>query len=243
MISIGSVSLGEAPRLAVPLFDDDPAGDARAVRELADLIELRIDCFADLSPAHVREVIAQVRGVTTTPIIGTVRWTEEGGKAPLDDGARAALYELVTPLVDAVDIEMRSPLRDRVLAAARAQGKTSIASFHDFESMPAFYDIEGMVDEADTAGVDILKVAAAAKSLGDVRHLLEFTLRHRDRGIVTIALGEVGAISRVFFPLAGSLFTFGSHRAASGPGQLPLAEMRAELERFYPVAGLSLTIS
>lgn len=232
-LSIGGVVFGETPRIAVPLYDDDPAGDVAAVRGLADLVELRIDCFADVSEKHVADVIGRMRAAAAPPLLATVRWTEEGGKAPLDDARRMALYEAVTPLVDAVDIEMRSPLQSRVLALAKRHGKVGIASFHDFRAMPAFYDLEELVDHADTAGADILKIAAAAASLADVRHLLEFTLRHNDRGIVTIALGEVGVISRIAFPLAGSLFTFGHHRAASGPGQLPLAEMRAELTRYF----------
>lgn len=232
-LTLGGVVFGETPRIAVPLYDDDPAGDVAAVRGLADLIELRIDCFAEVSEKRVVDVIDRMRVAGAPPLLATVRWTEEGGKAPLDDQRRLALYQAVTPLVDAVDIELRSPLRQRVIELAHRHGKVSIASFHDFHAMPAFYDLEELVDHADTAGADILKVAAAAASLADVRHLLEFTLRHNDRGVVTIALGDVGVISRIAFPLAGSLFTFGHHRAASGPGQLPLAEMRAELKRYF----------
>jgi len=236
-LSIGSLPLsGDAPRIAVPLFDDDPAGDVAAVRGLADLIELRIDCFARLDPAHVVEVVRRTKEAGAPPIIATVRWTAEGGKAPLADAERLALYAAVAPMVDALDVELASPIRDRVLALARAHACTGIASSHSFERMPAFDELESLVDQADECHAPILKVAAAAATLADVRRLLEFTLRHRDRGLVTIALGQVGALSRVFFPLAGSLFTFAHHRAASGPGQLPLAEMHAALGRYFPRA-------
>jgi 3-dehydroquinate dehydratase-1 len=139
----------------------------------------------------------------------------------------------VIPLVDAVDVELRSPIRDVVVGQARRAGKTTVVSYHDFESMPGFYDIEGLVDEADAAEGDILKIAAKPSSAPDLRHLLEFTLRHRERGLVTIALGEAGAVSRIVFPLAGSLFTFAHHRAASAAGQMPLAELRRELTKYY----------
>jgi 3-dehydroquinate dehydratase-1 len=233
-LRIGDVSLGDVPRIAVPLCDDDPAGDVAAVRHLADLIELRVDCFAALDAAHVCDVIRQVRRSGTLPIIGTVRWAQEGGRAPLADDERAGLYAAILPLVDAVDVELRSPLRDRVVREAQAQGRLSIVSYHDFGAVPPFYELEGLVDEADAAAASILKVAAAAASLADVRRLLEFTLRHRERGLVTIALGAVGAVSRLVFPLAGSLFTFAHHRTPSAPGQLPLAEMRAELSKYFP---------
>lgn len=233
-IAIGDLELGRRPAIVVPLYDDDPAADVVAVRDLADLVELRIDSFARTDATHVRRVVEQARAADSPPIIATVRWSEEGGQGSLADEERLALYESVTPLVDAVDVEIRSPIRDRVLELAHRQGRTSIVSYHDFDRMPAFDELESLVDEADAAIASILKIAATAVSMADVRRLLEFTLRHRDRGLVTIALGPIGAISRVFFPLAGSLFTFAHHRAASGPGQLPLALMRQELRRYYP---------
>lgn len=233
-ITIGNLALGAQPAIAVPLFDDDPEGDVAAVRDLADLVELRIDCFARTDVAHVREVVRRTRAAGSPPLLATVRWREEGGQADLSDAERIGLYEAVAELVDAVDIELAAPIRDRILALARDRGLTAVASHHSFTRMPAFDELEALVDRADEGAVPILKVAAAPESMADVRRLLEFTLRHRDRGLVTIALGELGAISRVFFPLAGSLFTFAHHRAASGPGQLPLAELRAQIRRYYP---------
>lgn len=230
---IGNLVLGDRPRLAVPLYDDDPAADVAAIRGLADLIEARIDCFADLTPAHVQRVLQQLRAAGL-PIIATVRWAEEGGQGALADEDRLALYEAALPFCDAVDVELRAPIRDRVVAAGRAAGRMTIVSHHDFHGLPGFDVLEGTIDEADAAGADIVKVAATARTTAEIRTLLEFTLRHRDRGLVTMALGEAGLISRVFFPLAGSLWTFGYHRAPSGPGQLPLVELRAELARFYP---------
>ncbi len=234
-IRIGSLELGDVPRIAVPLTDDDPGGDMRAVARLADIVELRIDAFSSLDIEHVRGVVEAVRGASPeTPIIATVRAAEEGGQKELPDAERLALYGAVMPSVDAVDIELRASLRDQVIAAAHSAARLAIVSHHDFAATPGAAALDAIHDAARDAGADIVKVAAAPRHREDLLHLLEFTLRHRRQPLVTMAVGELGTISRVFFPLAGSRITFGFHRAASAPGQMPVAELRRELERYYP---------
>ena len=47
-------------------------------------------------------------------------------------------------------------------------------------------------------------------------------------------MGEHGVVSRVFFPLFGSLLTYGFVAQSGAPGQLPLEELYAELRRYSP---------
>jgi 3-dehydroquinate dehydratase len=51
---------------------------------------------------------------------------------------------------------------------------------------------------------------------------------------VTLAMGPVGALSRVFFGVAGSLLTYASVGRPTGPGQLELVELSALVRRFFP---------
>ncbi|GIW42514.1 MAG: 3-dehydroquinase [Candidatus Binatia bacterium] len=235
-LSIGGVSLGKVPRVVVPLFDDDPRADVSAVQDLCDFVELRIDGFSELAISHVSETAKRYRKLAGArlPLIATVRAQSEGGKAPLDEETRATLYECVLGSVDAVDVELRAPIRDRVLELARKTGRTTIVSFHDFASTPSLETLERLWEEGRACRADLLKVATMAHDLEDVARLLEFTLRHRQEGIVTVAMGAVGGISRVFFPAAGSRLTYAHHRAPTAPGQLSLLELRELLRRFYP---------
>jgi 3-dehydroquinate dehydratase len=41
-------------------------------------------------------------------------------------------------------------------------------------------------------------------------------------------------LSRVLFPAAGSLLTYGHVGRPTAPGQLPLGELAALVRRFYP---------
>src|SRR5207249_11124420 len=111
-LSIGQLELGEIPRIAVPLLDDDPRGDVEAIRDLADIIELRIDGFSNLDPEHVRGVIGEIREASadSLPLIATIRAADEGGIAAVPDDVRGELFVATLPLVDAVDIELNSAL-------------------------------------------------------------------------------------------------------------------------------------
>ena len=47
-------------------------------------------------------------------------------------------------------------------------------------------------------------------------------------------MGGLGAISRLVFPIAGSLLTYAHVGRPTAPGQLTVAELRPLLDRFYP---------
>ena len=57
---------------------------------------------------------------------------------------------------------------------------------------------------------------------------------HRRQQRIVIAMGAHGVASRVFFPLLGSLITYGYLHQAVAPGQLSLADLTAELRRYSP---------
>src|SRR5439155_339 len=82
---------------------------------------------------------------------------------------------------------------------------------------------------------DLTKLVTHARNLGDLRVLLEVTLAARARGIVTLATGPAGPLSRVVLPAAGSLLTYGHVGHPTAPsGQLPATELAALLRRLLP---------
>src|SRR5437773_930316 len=82
---------------------------------------------------------------------------------------------------------------------------------------------------------DVTKLVTHARDLDDLRVLLEVTLVARARGIVTLATGPAGPLSRLLLPAAGSLLTYGHVGRPTAPsGQLPLAELAALLRRLLP---------
>lgn len=231
-IRIGSVVLGARPCVVAAGGEAELASLAATA---ADVIELRADLFAAPTPDAVVAALARLRDAGR-PILLTVRSDREGGRS-MPEATRAEIYEAALPLVDAIDVELSSvELYRALIPKARAAGKTVILSFHDFRGTPNRTALRERAERALHAGAHIAKLATTAHTLDDVRVLLEITLALRERGVVTLAMGELGTLSRVFFPAAGSLLTYGSVGAPTAPGQLPVDELSALLRRFFPAA-------
>lgn len=233
-IRFGSLELdGVTPRIAVPFRDGTPSERIEEAARLGmDIAELRIDLFAS---KRANDVLAQIDRFQNIPRLATIRSAEEGGGWGGSDSERLALYETVLPCVDAVDVELSSKsISVAVVDAARAMEKCAIVSFHNFDRTPSLVNLDDIAIRAKNLGADIVKVAAMCRTPEDVHTLAEFTLRHRDKGLVTIGMGELGLSSRVFFPALGSLFTFASFGDGTAVGQIPLEETNRYLRDFFP---------
>ncbi len=231
MTRIGTRILGKAPTLVLAVSRRE--GVLQRARKLGiHVVELRVDGIASVTPARALRAAESLRQCNL-PLLATVRSQHEGGMTDLSDDQRASLYQAVLPVVDAVDVEIASARSlAGVLMSARQAGKTIVLSYHDFRRTPSTSQLERLLATAKSRGADIFKVAATPKTSADVVRLLEFTLQHRRDNVVVIAMGTLGAISRLAFPLAGSLLTYTNVKPSLG--QIPVRELAADLKRFYP---------
>ena len=69
-----------------------------------------------------------------------------------------------------------------------------------------------------------------SRCYNDILRLANLTLKHKN--IITISMGEMAKISRVLFPILGSLITYGETGTISAPGQLSLKVIKKELELY-----------
>lgn len=222
---IGSVELGNIPRIVAIVDRFMPVDTVIGLKEMgADLLEIRLDRFSgefDL----ILDYVEKLKNKAVLPIIGTIRETEK------NRGKRLVMFERITPFVDAIDIEVDADINRAVIS--RAAGKTIIVSEHDFEKTPGNEELSRIVDTAKDLGADIVKIAVMANCKEDVTRLLNFT-EARVENLVTIALGEIGKLSRITAPLFGSLFTYAFFNDKVAPGQLSLEEMVEEMKKYYP---------
>ncbi len=232
-VTIGKVDLGRVPRIAVPLTDEDVEGRVATAVQWADIIEARVDMFASVDEAHVVSVCQQVRA-NGAPLLVTIRCPRQGGQGNLGNQQRLDLYRAVAPIADAVDIEVRSPIFNDVLAAAAEHDLTTIASHHDFEGTPDDLELRAIAAEARSAGATIVKIATTANNDTDRNRMLDLLRQRGDQPMIAIAMGAHGAASRVFFPLCGSLITYGFLGKSVAPGQLSIEALRKELQRYCP---------
>ncbi len=235
-------------RICVPVCVGTGAELAGAVgraAEVADIVELRLDCLEGGELEEARGRLAELQRAARLPFVYTLRPSEEGGRRRLSFDERVRFWEAAGPplandgeraarLVD-VELELlESPHGPRVLKAL--EGLTVICSHHNFEETPS--DLGSLYERMKRTGADVLKVAVRARSITDGVPLLGLLSRARREGreMIAVAMGGAGLLSRVLAPARGAYLTFGSLDSgqATAPGQVGARELR----ELYRVPGL-----
>lgn len=243
----GAVLGGGVPQVCVPVVATTPDGAAEAARALparaADVVELRLDHLAGAAgdPALVRAAVAGVRAGldARVPLLATFRSAREGGAQPCDDAAYAATVRalLTDPVVvDAVDVELATPEVADLVAQAHRAGVAVVVSSHDFAATPPADEIVRVLHRQRDVGADVCKVAVMPHDADDVLALLTATrtvARTADRPVVTVAMGDLGLVSRLAGGVFGSAMTFASVGAASAPGQVDAGRLRDVLDLLH----------
>lgn len=234
---------GRVPAICAPLVGRTRAALAAEASAVAarqpDLIEWRVDFFEPL--ADTSEVLAAAAAVRQAaagiPVLFTRRAQREGGQPiPLSEPQVLDLYAAVAAsgAVDAMDFEMGNAAADvaRVRELTRARGLALVLSFHDFQRTPSTQDLQARFAQAQRLGADVAKVAVMPQSMEDVHRLLGATLAASQSlpiPVISMAMGGLGAVSRLCGGVFGSALTFAVGAAASAPGQIPIDEVRAAL--------------
>ncbi|MDI6729552.1 MAG: type I 3-dehydroquinate dehydratase [Thermodesulfovibrionales bacterium] len=223
-LCICNSKLGEVPLIAGVLTDTDVLTINKDSLNPADLIELRVDMFEDISLEHIENIFRSARENFKKPIIATVRDVKEGGQWEISD--RLGIYRAVVPLSDVIDVEIGSEdILTETKKLCNTYRKLLIGSYHNFEFTPDGGFLDNIVARGKKLGVDIVKIAAMAKDREDMIRLAFLTQRHKESGIITMSMGDNGLPSRVFNPLFGSLITYGYINHPSAPGQLSASEL------------------
>lgn len=234
---------GSVPAVCAPLVArsrDALLAEAGTVAALQpDVLEWRVDFFAAL--ADTSEVLAAARSLREVagglPILFTRRAQREGGQPiALDEPQVLALYEAVAAsgTVDAMDFEMGNAPADvaQVRALTRRHGLALVLSFHDFQATPADAELDARFAQAHRLQADVAKVAVMPRDMEDVHRLLGATLRASAAlpiPVISMAMGGLGAVTRLAGGAFGSALTFAVGSAPSAPGQIPIAEVRSTL--------------
>lgn len=233
MLTLGSLTLGEKPSVAIAIQGPVPPSEIHAAGDANLLVELRLDALADPTPGSLADF---TRGYAAFPLLATIRHQDEGGGWRGSEVDRLACYEAVLPLVHAVDVEIEvGNITPQVVGAAHAAGKLVIGSFHDFEATPDTDRLEEVHAKGRALGVDVVKVAARCQQPEDVQRLAAFTLSHRASHVIVVGMGDYGLVSRIFFPALGSLVTYTFLGEPTAPGQLNCQDTLKYLGAFYPV--------
>ena len=179
----------------------------------ADVIEVRVD----LAPEEPQALVEGIYRLNK-PIIVTIRPAWEGGAYAGSDRERVRLFKDLIPVADYIDVELRAENVEEIVSLTEGSDALSIISYHDFESMPSKKEMLDLIVRCHEKG-DIAKLAVMPASLRDVLRLYEVMLKSK-QPVCAIAMGDIGAHSRIVAPVYGSLLTYGYVRKPVAPGQM-----------------------
>jgi 3-dehydroquinate dehydratase-1 len=250
-VVIKDIVIGDgAPKICVPLVGRNEAeleeqlDKILAVRKMdkgIGIVEFRGDFFEGLNDENrlcriLKAFQSKLSGII---LLFTIRSESEGGeRLSFSSPGVNDINEFVIKnrLADMVDVELMSG-DDRVKALcdmAKENGVHIIMSNHDFASTPPKEEIVQRLEKMKLMGADIAKIAVMPKNVRELLTLLDATLIMQERDfdipVVTMAMGRIGALSRVTGEIFGSAITFASVEKASAPGQIPYDIMAKTLE-------------
>jgi 3-dehydroquinate dehydratase/shikimate dehydrogenase len=187
--------------------------------EWADLIELRLDCLAEIP-----ENLSELTRTLSRPLILTFRPSEQGGHRKSTREERRRFWSSNALHGESIwwDIE-----GDLVHDLAPDWSRV-IASHHDFSGVPD--DLEQIYERLARTPAAVLKIAVHANDILDCIPVFQLLDRARREGreIIAIAMGNAGIATRVLGPARGAFLTYGAldDEGATAPGQINVRTLR-----------------
>ncbi|WLP60068.1 type I 3-dehydroquinate dehydratase [Bacillus pumilus] len=240
---IKSVQTGGQPMICTPLIGQTKEELLHEVEVLTekkpDVIEWRADFFHHLHDKEqvietLKRMVEKAKGI---PVLFTIRSKKEGGESISlsEDEKVSLLVELCsTQLVGAVDYELMHDVAhiQQVSQAAKKNGVILIVSYHDFQRTPDVDRLVELLINAQSVGADIAKIAVMPRSYDDALTLLSATSNAEKQlsiPVISMAMGEYGAFTRMVGGLFGSVMTFAVGKESSAPGQVAIQDLNTVL--------------
>lgn len=229
--------------LAVPIaaksFDEAIGQINTAIKQGAELLELRTDYLISLDVELVQKLIAAAKesGKKPLPLIVTCRSKSQGGAIDYPDKTRLdILTAAIKAGADFIDFEYESfrnmNNQEKIRLALSQRSKTGlILSAHNFQK--PFDDLSGLYRHITaTYPAAIPKIVYTANHINDCFDALDLLWRTSGQRII-FAMGEAGLITRILAKKFGSFVTFASidDAAATAPGQITIEKFK-KLYRF-----------
>ena len=205
------------PLICVSLTRCDDVGKVSDV----DLVEVRIDMLGSCW----RKVINDLR----VQWIACNRKVDEGGLWSGDEYSRVMeLFKAVELGASFVDIELSTADVKSVVSRLKRCGVKVIISKHITTHTPSLDELRVIVNQMINLGADVWKVVTKANDIRDNLVVLQLIKEFKVPGI-SLAMGDLGVISRVLSPLVGGFLTYASvsEGSESAPGQLTVYELKS----------------
>lgn len=188
----------------------------------ADIVEWRADF---LSADEILEMAPKFfEKFKESKILFTLRTVREGGNIQVSEKKYLQiLKEILTYNPAYIDVEFFT--HGPSFAALKDSRDKMVLSYHNFDEVPS--DLTKRLIKMHEEGTAFVKVAVMPERECDVLDLLQITrdmtLEYGDH-FISMAMGDLGRLSRISGYLTGSCWTFASLENSSAPGQISLKE-------------------
>lgn len=245
IVEVRNIKFGEGmPKICVPLIGKNDAAlieEANFLKTLKlDVVEWRIDHHENVEDIEkMKETLKVLRGALgELPLLVTFRSKKEGGEREVSVAYYAELNKAMAATGDAdmIDVELFTgdEVVKEIVEFAHNHNVKVVMSNHDFDKTPEKEEIVSRLCKMQEMDADLPKIAVMPQTTDDVLTLLsatnEMVTKHADRPIITMSMAGLGVVSRLAGETFGSALTFGAAKAASAPGQIPVAKLAQVLE-------------
>jgi len=212
-----------------------------------DFIEIRIDYIKENIVDETKAVLEYLRGVMPEKMyIVTFRTYLEGGTGRFsydtDEKDFVSKYEeLLEDIVENVscqyiDVEINRgrDILDNIGRKAHKKGIAVIGSYHNFDETPSAEVMTDIMSKINGSEADVIKMAVMPENNNDVHRLMKMTKQAVclfDKPVITMSMGQLGVVSRIYGFLYGSKLTFGAVGKTSAPGQIDAGVLRKYMDK------------
>lgn len=202
---------------------------AMEMTDLADVIEIRLDCISD---AEAQPFIDTIR----RPLLFTNRPTWEGGQFAGSEIERIdQLAKAVQGGAAYIDLELQAPAESlrRLQAAVAGKSTKIILSYHNFKTTPPRDELLKCMHLMRETGAHIGKIITMAHTYLDVLRVLQLQeeASAAQFPLIAFCMGRAGVISRFATLELGGYMTYCAvgRDEATAPGQVTVQEIRSFL--------------
>ncbi len=205
-----------------------------------DIIEWRGDFFETDNNEEYLNVLKQMKNVNENiPVIFTIRTDSEGGNKKIGWNEYCDLCLFIAEKgkefnVEFVDVEVfKDDKANELINSLHEKGMDVIGSNHHFDKTPDKEEMVEILSTIEKSGADVCKLAVMPRDKKDVEVLIEASKEADEKikaPIITMSMGELGAVTRVIPKITKTSVTFAAGVSASAPGQPGIKVVRKLLQ-------------
>lgn len=243
--NFGKITLSNnQARVCVPVMGkttEEVLQQLKSVVEMEpDIIEWRGDFFETDNNEGYLNALKQMKDINENiPVIFTIRTDSEGGNKKIGWNEYCDLCLFIAEKgkefnVEFVDVEVfKDDKANELINSLHEKGMNVIGSNHHFDKTPDKEEMVKILSTIEKSGADVCKLAVMPRDKKDVEVLIEASKETDEKikaPIITMSMGELGAVTRVIPKITKTSVTFAAGVSASAPGQPGIKVVRKLLQ-------------